>query len=45
MLEVQTPAGDDGATESAVKPKEAADTIVRMKIHETKPLFVEDAVE
>jgi ribosome-associated translation inhibitor RaiA len=44
-LEVEAAAGDDGATESAVEPEEAADTIVRMKIHETKPLFVEDAVE
>ena len=43
-LEVQAAAGDDGATESATEP-EAADSIVRMKIHETKPLFVEDAVE
>lgn len=43
-LEAQAAAGDDGATESSVEPEEA-DSIVRMKIHETKPLFVEDAVE
>jgi|SaaInl7_135m_RNA_FD_contig_21_3436418_length_1540_multi_19_in_0_out_0_3 putative sigma-54 modulation protein len=43
-LEVEAAAADDGVTESEIEPGDA-DNIVRMKIHETKPLFVEDAVE
>lgn len=39
----QAAAGDNRATESPIEPEEA-DSIVRMKIHETKPLFVEDTV-
>ena len=43
-LEMQAAAGGDVEPEMAEEPEEA-DGIVRMKIHETKPLFVEDALE
>ncbi len=43
-LEMQAAAGSDVEPDSAEEPEET-DGIVRMKIHDTKPLFVEDAVE
>lgn len=42
-LEMQA-ASSDAEPELAEEPEEA-DGIVRMKIHDTKPLFVEDAIE
>jgi ribosomal subunit interface protein len=43
-LEMQVEAAGDAGPESVEEPEDA-DGIVRMKIHDTKPLFVEDAVE